>query len=167
MEEEAGTIRKGSSGKAGGGFGYAVTKMNDHFWWTRSVIFGQPLKKNKLLSFHQTDCWSLNHNSDFNTATVTWVQHFPLFFSFQAVVQKPATAFKESLDASSSLLAHFSNSPEKLCSRPEPNMVRWHAALFLVLCCCWLVLFINSMLDWLNMHNSPTLWHKIKPVFLI
>lgn len=58
---------------------------------------------------------------------MTRVQHFPLFFFFQALVQKPATAFKESLDASSSLLAHFLNSPEKLCSRPEPiYTVRWH-----------------------------------------
>lgn len=32
VKEEAGTIRKGSSGKAAGSFSYAVTKKNQHFW---------------------------------------------------------------------------------------------------------------------------------------
>lgn len=105
------------------------------------------------------DCRSLNNSSQ--------VQQSPLIYIFfQVHEHKSETAFTGSLDTSSSLLARFSNTFEKLYLQPEPSTVRWDAHVFtfvsfLALCCCCSSP-MNSFICWFHMCDSPNLWHDVK-----
>ena len=98
-----------------------------HYW--RSFFFFNLWTTSKKIRRHSishrfTGLWLVKNSNGSDFGPVTRVQQLPLFFFSQTRVAKPEAAFPGSLNASSSLLAQFSNSPQKLCSRPEPDTVR-------------------------------------------